>query len=263
MSDKRPVSFSKRHGYSAPPAEITIREDAPRNLRNAVLYFAEEAGLGPHDLRDVVCRALGRAPDVEENWSYENVIREVRGHIDDCSWFRVYDIIEKLYERIQPRDSERAAEFEQKINTFFSEEGIGWQLVGGVVETRGTEAFEASLREARETLDSRGFSTASNELHEALADLSRRPTPDITGAVQHSMAALEAVARVACGDEKATLGDIIKRHEGLIPRPLDAAVEKVWGFASEMGRHLREGREPNRDEAELVVGSSRPSRPTS
>ena len=120
--------------------------------------------------------------------------------------------------------------------------------------TRGTEAFEATVHVAVESLDAAGRQTARNEIHEALVDLSRRPEPDVTGAIQHGMAALECVAREACGDPKATLGDILKRHPDLIPKPLDASVEKAWGYASEMGRHIREGRQPDRKEAELVVG---------
>lgn len=76
----------------------------------------------------------------------------------------------------------------------------------------------------------------------------------MTGAVQHALAALECVARDACDDPKATLGEILKRHPDLLPRPLDAAVRKAWGYASEHGRHLREGREPTMAEAELLVG---------
>ncbi len=95
--------------------------------------------------------------------------------------------------------------------------------------------------------------TAQNELHSALRDISRRPDPDLTGAVQHALAALECVARDVCGDPKATLGGILERHPGLLPGPLDAAVEKIWGYASEMGRHVREGREPQRAEVELLV----------
>ncbi|HKQ56964.1 MAG TPA: hypothetical protein VJY35_03775 [Candidatus Eisenbacteria bacterium] len=254
MSEERPEPFSRRHGYTVPAAEIIIREDAPPTLRNAVLYIAEEVGLDSGDLRSVVCRALNRAPDVANNWSYPNVMHEVRGLIKACPWFRVYDIIEKIFALLWQRDPQKAVDFQQRVNSFFIEEGIGWQLAEGVIETRGPEAFEAGVQEAREVLDSAGLAVASNEVHEALHDLSRRPEPDITGAIQHSMAALEAVARRACGDERATLGDILKRHEGLLPRPLDAAVEKVWGYASEMGRHLREGRAPGRDEAELVVG---------
>lgn len=98
--------------------------------------------------------------------------------------------------------------------------------------------------------------TAGRELHEALSDLSRRPQPDLTGAIQHAMAALECIARDACGDAKATLGEIMKKYPELIPSPLNEAISKIWGYASEMGRHLREGREPSREEAELIVGLS-------
>jgi DNA (cytosine-5)-methyltransferase 1 len=39
-----------------------------------------------------------------------------------------------------------------------------------------------------------------------------------------------------------------------VPKPLDEALSKVWGYASERARHVLEGRNPNRQEAELVVG---------
>jgi hypothetical protein len=94
--------------------------------------------------------------------------------------------------------------------------------------------------------------TAASELREANADLFRRQ-PDLTGAVQHALAALECVAREHCGDN-ATFGKLLERYPDLFPRPLDVGIEKIWGFASEMGRHLREGRTPKEEEAELLVG---------
>ncbi len=51
-----------------------------------------------------------------------------------------------------------------------------------------------------------------------------------------------------------TLGDIMKKHSDIIPKPLDEAISKIWGFASEQGRHLREKGAPKYEEAELVVG---------
>ncbi len=53
---------------------------------------------------------------------------------------------------------------------------------------------------------------------------------------------------------KATLGEIMKRYPDIVPRPLDVAIEKAWGYASENARHVREGRESTFEEAELVVG---------
>lgn len=55
-------------------------------------------------------------------------------------------------------------------------------------------------------------------------------------------------------DPKRTLGDLVKRHPDLMPKPLDDAATKLWGYASENARHVREGNEPSREEAMLVVG---------
>jgi hypothetical protein len=123
-----------------------------------------------------------------------------------------------------------------------------------LIEVRGSETFEESVNSAVGQLATCGCVTAQNELHEAIRDLSRRPNPDITGAMQHSMAALECVARKVCGEGKATLGEIIKRYNGIIPRPLDGAISKAWGYASENARHVSEGKAPTFEEAELIVG---------
>ena len=68
------------------------------------------------------------------------------------------------------------------------------------------------------------------------------------------MASLECVARDLTGDPRANLGEILKKQSDLIPKPLDEAVKKAWGYASEHARHIREGRNPSLEEAELIVG---------
>jgi hypothetical protein len=183
---------------------------------------------------------------------------EVRGNVDSCQWFEVYDVIEALYasiarQREQRHGDEPAVRFEAEMNRYFRRRGIGWQLVEGEIRTRGTEEFEEVIRDTRTVLAASARPTAGNEIHQALRDLSNRPQPDVTGAIQHALAALECVARDVTGDERATLGAILARHPELVPRPLDVALEKIWGFASEQGRHLREGRVPTRAEAELAV----------
>jgi len=264
MSNGQPRRpFSRRLGYSGQPREISIREDAPENLRHFVLDKATELGLTPHTLRDAACSVLRARPD-PGNWSaYPNVWGEVEGLIYGCDWFRVYDFIERVYGVLEQQlgnvwaettDQTSTGEFQDCLNEFFIEEGIGWQMVDGEIVTRGSEAFEATVHQAVETLESAGRMTAKDEIHKALGDLSRRPEPDLTGAIQHAMAALECVARDVCGDARATLGEILRRYPDLIPRPLNTAVEKAWGYASEMGRHIREGREPERKEVELIVG---------
>ena len=60
--------FSSRHGFDAEEAEITVRNDAPYNLRGLVVDIAYEAGLDPHSMRSIVCSTLRERED-PGNWS--------------------------------------------------------------------------------------------------------------------------------------------------------------------------------------------------
>jgi hypothetical protein len=113
------------------------------------------------------------------------------------------------------------------------------------------ETFAATTAEAVEVLEQSGRSVAAKEIHEVLRDISRRPESDRTGAIQHAMAALECTARDVTGEPNSTLGALLPRLD--LPRPLDVAVDKLWGFASDRARHLREGQNVDDLEAELVV----------
>jgi hypothetical protein len=251
-------SFSRRMGYVR-PQEITVREAAPKELRSVVLSEARNAGFSPSTIRDIVCGVLHKRPE-PGNWSeYPNIWDEVQDLVYDCEWYRVYDIIEAVSDASMADvpDYSRAfsvLSFPEALNEFFLENGIGWQLDGTKVVSRGTDAFESSVQRASAALADAGLPTAQSEIREALLDLSRRPAPDLTGAIQHGMGALECVARDLTGETNASLGQIINRRPGLLPPPLDAAIEKIWGYSSNYARHISEQRTPTREEAELVVG---------
>lgn len=244
-------TFSKRQGlFSIKEKEITVREDAPEGLRGFVRMAYYDLNKNPSDLRSITTRVLKTPPD-SNNWSeYPNIDYEVGHHLDNCEWYLVYDIIETI---IQKLNAQEKITFASEINEYFITNGIGWKIVNGLVETRGDEVFETAVKTVVSVLETAKLETAKTEIKEALTDLSRRPTPDITGAIQHSLACLECVAREITGDRKATLGELIRRHPNIVPKPLDIAIDKIWGFTSEQGRHLREGQAPEYLEAELVV----------
>lgn len=250
-------SFSDRFGYRGNSQPITVREDAPEELRDALIMLAESHGLGPSTMRQSICGLLLRAPD-PSNWSeYPNIYSEVNFLIRSCPWYRIYDIAEQFYRDLRSGNPQEMSVYQTRLNQYFEENGIGWQMIDGQVVARGSEAFTAAPTEAIQQLEAAGRQTAAREIHEALQDLSRRPHPDKTGSIQHAMAALECVLRDASGLPNKTLGQILAttRNNGqrLVPPPLDKAIESMWGYASETGRHLREGREPSFGEAELVV----------
>lgn len=208
-------------------------------------------GLGLGGMRGALCEVMLKRPDLN-NWSPGNIERENALLIDQAAWYKVYDIAERLYRAVGEGDysDTRRPEYERRLNHLFQEHGVGWQMKSGVIVARGSEPFELATADAAEVMRDAGTPTAANELREALKDISRRPTADVTGAIQHGMAALECVAREVDGSTD-TLGKIIGRLS--FPPPLDAALHKLWGFASEQGRHTQEGREPRFEEAELVV----------
>lgn len=229
-----------------------MREDAPSELRSVLVDIAYESGLTPSLLREVICKVLRVEAD-PDNWSDYPIDQEVRWELKKCEWYGVYDVIEQIPNAIT--DDSRS-QFERKINDYFSRRGIGWQLVDDQIEVRGPESFEVTVSGALEALNEADQATSRSELREALADLSRRPKADVTGAIQHAMAALECVAREITGDPKPTLGKVIKENPDLLPKPLNLLVEKAWGYASDRGRHLRAGDPPPYEEAELLVSIS-------
>ena len=248
-------TFSQRHGFEQSDAPITIRTEAPDWLRGVLPRIAYGCGAQPSDLRELLCELLLESPN-SSNWSeYPNIENEVNSLLAKAEWFRVYDFIELLAGWFRAnRVKTVAANFTQKVNDAFRRKGVGWQLTDGQITIRGEESFEQPVKTAITAMHETGRSVAEREFHEALADLSKRPEPDISGAIQHAMAALECVARDVTGDQNATLGELVKRNPGLLPVPLDKGLEKIWGYASEQARHVREGQVLDIREAELVVG---------
>ena len=247
--------FCDRHGYQAPEKDISVRENAPRTLREAISQLAIQAGMTYTNLRGVVCAELLVQPD-PENWTEEPNIRdEVFLHLSRCHWSKIYDISEAIYTALSTSwDDDLAETFSDRLNQFFREQGIGWHMERGNVEYRGSGSFTQSVKKGREALSSTDRSRAATELGEAVRDISRRPQPDITGAIHHAMAALEATARDVTGQPKPTLGKLVGSLK--LRPPLDIAVEKLWGDASDGARHVREGPAPSIADAELIVGVS-------
>lgn len=244
-------TFSKRQGFfQSKEKEIIVREDAPKKLRDFLRMAFYDLNKEPSDLRKIVTIVL-KIPPESDNWSeYPNIDNEVEQLLENCEWYSIYDIIEIIIQKLNFREKEK---FIADINEYFITNGIGWKIVNEHIETRGDEVFETAIKTVVPVLEKAMLQTAKTEIREAINDLSRRPTPDITGAIQHSLACLECVTREYVGDPKSTLGELMKKFPGAIPSPLDQAVTKIWGFTSEQGRHLREGQVPDYLEAELVV----------
>jgi hypothetical protein len=251
--------FSKRFDFAKNNIKnICIINDAPNELRGVLVDIAHESGIRYGTLRSLICKSL-RKRENTNNWSDYNIQLEIYDSVDGCEWYEVYDLIEEIFRYLfeaSPQKNYDYIYFQDEINKYFIKEGIGWKLEKGILEIRGNEAYEKLLKDTKMIFSKTNKNTAKSEIEEAIKDLSKRPNPDITGSIQHSIAALECIARDFTGNNSLTLGDILKRNPTMIPKPLDNGITKIWGYASEFGRHLKEGKAPTLREAKLVVGLS-------
>lgn len=243
------ANFIERHGIELPEAPINVRYAASEGLRNAVWSYALQAGFD----RGVLTSVLKLVIPCESYDPQQSIQSMYRAWLS-CDWQYVYLGIERIAQYMLDSEFYNLATFESHLNDFFRRQGYGWKIVDGSIEIRGPEAVEVTIKLAQAKLSAEKLGIASNELHEALKDLSRKPEPDVTGAIQHAGAALECVAREISGDPKKTFGAILKDNPSIFPRPLDEAAHKIWGFLSNNGRHIAEGVKPNHDVAFLVTG---------
>lgn len=241
--------FSERHGFGKPAADIAIHYEAPEGLRKAILRLAEAQGMLPNRMRELMRGVILDGFDELNEWTdYPNVWNDVIYEMGKCEGYKVYKIAQIFYRALS---ADRRVIFENGLNDYMSEKSIEWVMHDGRVEYRGAEPFVVATKSAEEVLASRGFDRAAREVQEAMADLSRRPMPDLTGAATHAFGALEAVARENTGQHKKTLGQLVPDLN--LQPPLDEVMSKLWGFASETVRHISEKKDIEAPEAEFAV----------
>ena len=71
----------------------------------------------------------------------------------ECEWFQVYNLMEDFHAHLgrSIREPEAAAvaasACSEVMNDVFVEQGVGWHLVNGQIVIRGSEAFQAVVKE--------------------------------------------------------------------------------------------------------------------
>jgi hypothetical protein len=248
-------NFSIRNAVG-PPAPLKLTRDvAPEAFRSVVINFLKrDRGLSNTYIRDLVAAGIGKIPDFEHNWGEPNVWQEAAGMMRDAEWFQVYEAAESIHGELSRHHSGYEEPYQQQINDVLRTQGVAWEMVDGVFISIGDEVEASILSEGLAALSNSNLSVAKEEMLEAIRCLSRRPDPNLSGALHHATTALESVAREATGDKKATFGQILSKHQDLLPKPLDDAAGMLWGYASNHARHGREDRDLDLGKVRLIVG---------
>jgi len=253
-----PKRFSARYGFDAIPPKITIVRDFPIEHREAVIRIAKQLGTDTVLLREAMLEVLITGIDTSD-WNHDYIWPKLIYALDECDWPEVYEISEEIYKIMKSTHTsfgksvriDRQQEYMERLNHFFMKKGFGWEMRNGLIEYRGSEPFRIATISAEQSLQDRGFDHSANEIREAMRDLSRRPEPDLAGAVYHATQALEAIAGIDTKSSGKSLGKMIPSLN--LPAPLDEATHKLWGFVSGYVRHGDEEKQIDEEEAEMAV----------
>lgn len=268
----RKERFTERQGLGGKDQPIVYRAEFGPEVREKLLFvLTQDVGWKHRTIASTLRHVLRKLDTEEDAWD------QVKALWFSAEWHRLFDVFEEVYEDLQREDAEvstidfhdgdlvdvstpttKAKTFEGDLNRTLREEGVGWEMHEGKLYARsGSDAQDATVRSAIKNLQEAGLAGAASDLNEALNAISRRPIANPVGAVVHSVGALEAAAKAYVGDpKKKTLGDLHKDLSSKLhlPKPLDDAVDKVYGYSSGYARHRTEGVKPTFEEAELVLG---------
>ena len=243
-------TFSERYNLRTTDVPITIQYEAPDDFRVWLIECACSIGLSIDCILTIICQKTFRGTD--GNWGADFKKNEAIDKLRSASWPLVYDVAEALFTHLTTQNMKQT--YVSKLNSYFLIHGYGWKFENGIILYRGSATEDASYQDAINVLVANP--TAKIELTNALHDLSRRPDPDLSGTVHHALAAVECLARDIFNAPASTLGDIIKKNKAHFTSPLDIVIDKLWGYASNHGRHMGEGTTPSFAEAQFVLYAS-------
>jgi hypothetical protein len=268
-------SFSERNQLSKPEVPITIFNDASIELREAIYTFFTQLDPGCHDWYSSyseISNKIHEKFDLANDKGYfyidlhnKDTFEALKAMLSECLWHAVYDIAEYIYVCFReldlsvefPEESNRAEDFQKKLNKFLSRNGHNFIMHDGKIELRESYEFHANKQEIDKDLNKIGAKRAAQELKDAWREISRRPDPNTTAAVRHAVAALECLGNHLLNTTGETLGKIIKKLP--FRAPLDKVApnlyevaDKLWGFSSRHARHSFEGKEPTLREAKFA-----------
>lgn len=261
------MSFSERYGYK-PVREVVQIESMDIALRNGLWNILTE-----QCWRLASRKSTSRSPyillkdnqshyDLCKNmWDYffhgttdrlpvrwDKTLEVIREYYFRCSWFQVYDFIEFVahnykYTRYQYTTDQQHKNkpklqstfidiFTQACNERLKMEISAYRFVGGqitrIIHTQEIDAIEQAI-------DNKLPAIAAH-IQQSLAHLSDRQNPDYRNSIKESISAVESLVKKLAGNDKGTLGQLIKQLEDdevEIHPALKGAFDKLYGYTSD------------------------------
>lgn len=230
--------FSQRKGFREVRTKLQV-ESMDMALRNRLWnlikkYYWEEGRkrtLYPgvfHSFIEKLWDNYFKAPidTISDYWN--RIYEAIRSYFFECEWFNVYDFLEFLVNNFPDKDLND--KFIEKCNRVLEEEMSAYRFVGKQITEITSKEEIAEIEEALES----PFKTVNIHLQNALNLMSDRKSPDYRNSIKESISAVEAICRIIVKDDKATLGQALKKidKEISLHPALIEAFKKLYGYTS-------------------------------
>ncbi|MBF0518546.1 MAG: hypothetical protein HQK92_02355 [Nitrospirae bacterium] len=163
---------------------------------------------------------------LDNDWSVVHTY--IRKYFFECQWYEVYDFIEFIANNYVGNKEW----FLVTCNHILEKEVSAYRFIGGkitrITEPQEIEAIERAIDSAQDSV--------KTHLHRSLELLSNRENPDYRNSMKEAISAVESLVKITVGDEKGTLGQLIKKLEDKkieLHSALKSALSNLYGYTSD------------------------------
>ncbi|HAY3534872.1 hypothetical protein BAY06_07210 [Elizabethkingia anophelis] len=193
----------------------------------------------------------------DEMPSYIAQLREyVKDFFFSSQWFEIYDFIEFLPNNYD--DHKFNIRFMDSCNIVLKNELSGYRFINNNITPISNEEELSSINEALQNTEN--LQTVNLHINRAVELFSDRKMPDYRNSIKESISAVEAFCAIITNDQKATLGQALKKLEdkAKIHPALKKAFSNLYGYTSEANgiRHaLLEENDLEQEDAKFMLVS--------
>lgn len=224
--------FSERYGY-VETAKIQI-EFIDESLKNRIwnLFYCFEYDAPIYKFSDIeyLMDKLGMQYEHPVNYSrsHQDNLNKLKYNLFNREWNYIYDFLEAY---ISILNKEKCLTIITAYNKILEEEKSGYRIIKGLVTPITNEQEMQSIENANKTK----YDTVNIHMRKALEHYSDRKNPDYENSIKESISAVEALCCIITENNKATLGEAIKKIEEKLPLhgSLKDAISKLYGYTSD------------------------------
>ena len=166
-----------------------------------------------------------------DKYDYEEVLTTIRNIFSSYEYNEVFDFVESIFsafdyaeidKRFSPLETKKY--FIKSIEKIFKEENVNYRVINDLITDIVSETEINSINEAL----TKGKTVTQNHISKLLYK-----NQDYDNSIKESISAVESECQIVTGNDKATLGDALKKLPTTVHKSLIEAFKKIYGYTSD------------------------------